>query len=154
MIDESITVLGFIGTKKGMSIKQQDALRKYAVGLGDVEVHHGGNIGADTRAHFILKNMPNVKKIFIHPPSSRKLISHCLKFNAGCEVIVLPRLSNKKRNKEIIDACTVVIGAPMDRVALYDGVWTAIRYACARGKRVIFLDEKGFLSNYVTDIDR
>jgi len=125
-------LVGFTGTKDGMTESQREALTRTLVSLSATELHHGDCIGADAEASSIAKDL-NLK-IVIHPPTNPSKRSFC------CADIILPPKPYLERNREIVKATDVLIAAPRQRhEVLRSGTWATVRHARKLNRRIIIL---------------
>lgn len=126
--------VGFTGTQKGMSDSQKAQLRDTLERLEAKIIHHGGCVGADTECDDIVCQMSHIARV-VHPsdmPTKRGL------WHAGAEVLdaKLPL----ERNKDIVDACDILLAAPAQRHEIQrSGTWATVRYAKRTDKEVIIL---------------
>jgi hypothetical protein len=124
-------VLGFSGTRAGMTLRQQKALTTF------VEIHrpavgrHGDCKGADEQFHEILKSL--VIPLIIHPPVKNTWRAFC----EGAQE-VLPPKEYLARNDDILHQSDFIIAAPreyeMQRRG--SGTWAMIRHAIAEDAEV------------------
>jgi hypothetical protein len=138
--------IGFTGTRHGMTNRQRakvltlvqalvdaatdDAL--VATGLPSVvglDAHHGDCIGADAQFHSIIA-MWNAW-IVVHPGPANDA-----ERQAGCEGHERrPHAGHMARNRNIVDASTVMIAAPHEATEQQrGGTWATIRMAQKAGK--------------------
>ena len=124
-------IVGFTGTRNGMTQRQKAAVRKI---LRRAELaHHGDCVGADEEFHqlCIEADVP----VVIHPPNNDRL-------RARCQGAI--RVARKKdyiaRNHDIVDECELLIGAPKEASeplpARGQGTWSTIRYGRNNGVEV------------------
>jgi hypothetical protein len=125
--------IGFTGTQRGMSDKQQIAFECIVSGnIFIQELHHGDCIGADTDAHNIFEMVDAVT--VIHPPIKSKKRAF-----SKCSAILAPK-PYLERNHDIVNATDLLIAAPETiEEVLRSGTWATIRYARKRNKPVIIL---------------
>lgn len=118
---EQVIVVGFSGSRIGMSPLQIDILRKSLEGKTG-EFHHGDCIGADAEAHDLLRQaFPDKWRIIIHPPVKNQYRA----FKLGDEV--RPAKDYIGRNHDIVDSCNVFLAAPKDTNQI-GGTWNTIDY--------------------------
>ncbi len=127
--------IGFTGTQRGMTKKQLVAFRDLIAARSfdhgdDLEFHHGDCIGADAQAHDIVDTLGH--HIVIHPPSDGSKRARC----AGDDVTVLDPLPYLIRNKNIVDATTMLVATPGGIETLRSGTWSTVRYARKLGRRI------------------
>jgi hypothetical protein len=98
-------IVGFTGTRRGMTTAQKDYLRAVLAAGGVEEFHHGDCVGADEEAHAIARalHIP----IIIHPPILKHLRAWC----EGAKLVhrVLPYLH---RNHALVNSCALLYAAP------------------------------------------
>jgi hypothetical protein len=136
--------LGFTGTRRGMTGAQLDAVDKLIVAMTDddkrTEFHHGGCVGADMDFHMIANEYGPV---IVHPGPDGPL---CAKGLRGCP-IWLPAKSYLARNRDIVDACDLLIAAPHGPEEQRSGTWSTVRYARKVGRPVVVVWPDGRETN-------
>jgi hypothetical protein len=119
----SLIHIGFTGTRDGMTAAQMETFQRFIVSCDDdIVFHHGDCVGADYEAHKIFTCLRPEAKVVVHPPTLSVLRAHC----TGQ---VLPAKSFLDRNKDIVDACSMLIAAPKGPEVMRSGTWSTIRYA-------------------------
>jgi hypothetical protein len=135
-------IVGFTGTRKGLSPAQQDQLGYILAVLHNAtrtrpEFHHGGADGADTEAD--IAACLDGYDIHVHPcpgvvadEENGGFNSHPVKWDE-----VFPPLV---RDRHIAEVADILIAAPeTDKEQVRSGTWATVRYARAAGKPVIML---------------
>lgn len=128
----NMKIIGFTGTKMGMTGYQQISLLSLLRHCGATEFHHGDCVGSDKQAHDIavILGLP----IIIHPPVSSKLRAFCL------SETILPPKDYLLRNHDIVAACDMLIACPMyDHEEVRSGTWATVRHARKRQKPITIL---------------
>lgn len=121
-------IVGFTGTRHGMTDAQKAALRSLLVRVAGTEFHHGDCMGADSEAHDIAMECGYC--LVIHPPTNpslrawRKVPSHLMR----------PERPYMTRNRNIVNAAQIVIAAPAESVEGKGGTRSTVRYARRVGK--------------------
>lgn len=128
-----MTHVGFTGTRQGMTLRQQAALREHF----DLEdqitcLHHGDCIKADEEAHMEAVSFGIL--MWLHPSTLERYRAYITQ-----DVIVIedpkPPLD---RNHHIVDATEYLIAAPKsNQEELRSGTWATVRYARQQHKRVL-----------------
>lgn len=120
-------VVGFTGSREGMTPQQRRVVEEIV--RGATEAHHGDCVGADETFHWICRRagVPVVG----HPPEGNRLRAFCDGFAR-----VEPSKPFLERNKDIVQAATLVVATPKDtrepaRV-IGEGTWATVRYARGR----------------------
>jgi hypothetical protein len=117
-------IIGFTGTREGMTQHQKEQFVLKLFELGLTEFHHGDCKGADADAHDIVREFFPDVYIVIHPPE----LSYTQAFKQGDEHRVPGSYIN--RDKDIVDDSEYLIGAPLTNEEQWrSGSWTTIRYA-------------------------
>lgn len=127
-------VVGFTGTRLGMSSKQLEQVQSILKNLNPKLVVHGGCKGADKEFHDIA--LKQQRKIRIRPCGY--LSSH----HPQCEIMpVKPPL---KRNLDIIkDASVIIATPPTETEIIRSGTWHTIRHAAKQKVKVIIVWPSG-----------
>jgi hypothetical protein len=130
-------LVGFTGTRRGMTPDQRSAvrlaLREFAA--DGSEFHHGDCVGADEEAAAIARELGY--KIVGHPPS-----------NDSKRAFVIADEEWKRkdyitRNHDIVNAVDVMIAAPREtKEVLRSGTWATIRYAQKRKVPMLIVKPK------------
>lgn len=132
MITES--KIGFTGTQVGMTWRQRQTLRRLLPWGKDF--HHGDCVGSDAQAHDIAHFQGLL--ITIHPPEN--LSKRAFK----SAHTILPPKPYLDRNKDIVDACEVLIATPSGKDELLrSGTWSTVRYARKLGKHILIIFPDG-----------
>ena len=139
--------VGFTGTRRGMTTRQELAFQRVLGGLGAVTAfHHGDCIGADYQAHEIaaMLDIP----IVIHPPidgSRRAFCATSTDLASWCVAEIRKPLPYLERNRAIVDASSVLIAVPYEARGSVprSGTWSTVRYAVKRGVTVIVIRPDG-----------
>jgi len=139
--------VGFTGTQKGLTPQQIAELGvylRYHITNNNDEFHHGDCIGADAQAHLIVLSLGTLASIHIHPPEDESKQARC-EFLLGK---VYPRKPYLDRNKDIVDACDILIACPLEYAEeLRSGTWSTIRYARKTGKPIVIIYRDGSVKN-------
>jgi len=115
-------IIGFTGTRKGMTDDQKEAFKAFLEAHKPEEFHHGDCVGADADAHKIAKKLKI--KIVIHPPEDGKHRAFC---KGGKILKPKPYL---ERNHDIVGVCSVLIACPKQKREIRrSGTWATVRYA-------------------------
>jgi hypothetical protein len=114
-------VVGFTGTRKGMTEFQKTELKRFLQKYGGT-FHHGGCIGADAEAHAIAGRLGY--HIVMHPSYFPRLQVPCIPDERREP---LPPIV---RNHNIVDESFALVACPgtMEE-ELRSGTWATIRYA-------------------------
>lgn len=132
-LDEYV-IVGFTGTRRGMTVEQQTSVYDLLVMYSPREAHHGDCVGADAQFHEIARARDI--DVVLHPPLDPK-------FRAWCRgaARVETELPYQRRNRKIMLASSLIVGAPNEAIepapARGQGTWTVIRRSRKAGKRVI-----------------
>lgn len=127
-------ILGFTGTREGMTPRQNQDLRWLLLALDFEEFHHGDCVGADAEAHDIVRAIYPQVKIVIHPAEGTDHRA----FKKG-DVILEP-LPPLERNRDIVKASRRMIATPKEpREVLRSGTWATVRYSRQFSKPVDIL---------------
>lgn len=123
-----------------MAQDQHEALAELAnLGMLGREFHHGDCVGADASSHYLAWRYS--AKVVVHPPSDPKLRAFVHRgLYWDDEFIVLPEKPYHERNRDIVDACDLLIACPKERGPVWHGgTWYTIHYAEKVGKPVTII---------------
>ena len=151
MIDR---IVGFTGSRAGITDAQKRIVTKMLGMIRPVEAHHGECVGADAMFHEIVREALPECHIIGHPPLYNSTLWARL---AGYyrEEDPLPYL---ERDRSIVEACGILIGCPkigrrftnlVDRATskygnqYRSGTWYTINYALKMGKEVVIVNPDG-----------
>ena len=133
-----MTRFGFTGTRRGISVAQQGWLSDLFTFRHSL--HHGACVGADETAHHLALGLGN--KVVVHPPADR---SQMMVLIAHHPILVLPPRPYLRRNRDIVDACELLLACPDGEERLRSGTWATIRYAVKIGRSVLICYPDGRL---------
>lgn len=133
-------IVGFTGTREGMTPAQQAALVRYIYQLGIVDtVLHGGCVGADARFHLlVLFSLASVHTIHVHPGCDKDgnrpwAAEHLLSENEAPRKVTITfakPILYARRNAQIVAACDGVLACPQGaQPRSRSGTWQTIGMA-------------------------
>lgn len=129
-------IVGFTGTRRGLSSAQYDELVGFANAQSIEQFHHGDCVGADAEAHDIFNYA--TPWIVVHPPIDDK---HRAYRHGDVKVSPKPYI---ERNHDIVDECDVLIACPGSmEEEQRSGTWATIRYAAKIGRRTLIVWPNG-----------
>lgn len=122
--------LGFTGTRQGLTDAQRDALYTYIHECPAFsEVHHGACLGADAEFVDMIHEQGDegwVCQIIAHPGDQPEMTDiESLKRSD----LVLPRKPMFQRDRDIVNASTILLACPKGPEEVRSGTWSTIRYA-------------------------
>lgn len=126
-------ILGFTGTREGMTDRQREAVAEFLRQSQPTQVHHGDCIGADSQFHdsALLTCEPWIES---HPCNLEMYRAH-RKAN-----VVHPIKPPKTRNQDIVDASDELLAAPKSTQSEpRSGTWQTIGMALKAKKQVTFV---------------
>jgi len=125
--------VGFTGTRNAVTSPQRSRIYAELVKAKalhvDSELHHGCCQGADATAHQLAWVMGY--RIVAHPPANPKLrawVEFTEYWDQDTDAL-LPEKDYMKRNRDIVDATTLLIAAPDGPFRLRSGTWLTVNYA-------------------------
>lgn len=96
------------------------------------DLHHGGCAGVDEQIHDYAKGHA---LIVVHPPENAAWIMDASKWRGET---ALPSKPYLERNKDIVDACDLLLVVPYEREEQErGGTWSTYRYAKRQGVPVL-----------------
>lgn len=147
----SSRIVGFTGSRTGITPKQEEALRQLLKWINPVEVHHGECVGADARFHSIVREVLPECKIVGHPP-----ISDTFQADVACDE-EWERKGYLNRDRDVVECSSIIIGMPkffkvhdpIERegakhaTSFRGGTWYTIQYGKKLGKEVVIVFPDG-----------
>lgn len=134
-------IVGFTGTRSGMTALQSATVDGMLEGLRPREFHHGDCVGADAQAHELARAAR--LRIIIHPPEYGRFRAWCL--GAASVLDVKPFMA---RNEDIVAACEILIAAPAQaNEVIRSGTWATVRRAMKARKPVCLVQPDGGIRN-------
>lgn len=128
-------IVGFTGSREGMTLCQKHALVSLLRSLGVTQFHHGCCVGADVQAHAYARALG--LQIHGHPGFD---VGHPMRAELDGFAVLHETWPPLVRNGYIVVACDVLIAAPLQPEhsppAQRSGTWATIRRARKIGKRV------------------
>ena len=122
-------IVGFTGTREGMTVHQIKTLIRLLRTLDIEEIHHGGCVGADEQFHRIASKLFPGAWTVNHPCDIKKYRAYIV---ADVCYTSIPALA---RNKMIVDQSDILIACPKTKEEeLRSGTWSTVRYARKIGK--------------------
>ena len=120
-------VLGFTGTRHGMTAAQKKAVTELVREVRPVEAHHGVCVGADADFHWIVRRELPGCRIIGHPGPDEAMQNDVVRDD--CNELALP-LTNFARNRVIVGAVDYMIGTPYKMIReTRGGTWYTISHA-------------------------
>ena len=130
-------IVGFTGSREGLSYTQMMQLEEVVRGLSPDNGIHGDCIGSDADFHYICKTVLRIP-IIIRPCNLNEQRAFC----RGA-VIVHPAKAPIERNHDIVNECNILIACPKEESEiLRSGTWATVRYARKIGKKVIMIGKE------------
>lgn len=120
-------ILGFTGTREGMTPNQLARLRLYLARLNPKVFIHGGAVGADEQAHLEALKFILARNIEIFPGSRKREI-----FWRGCfpRPYIASWTQPLMRNRFITKRCNHLIAcSATEEEVTRSGTWATVRYA-------------------------
>lgn len=135
-------ILGFTGTREGMTNLQESAVAAiiWRIGIkqGIVEAHHGDCLGADAQFHAMIRQDSPETTIVGHPPSKPDLRAYC-----DCDELREPK-PYLVRNADIVRESDEMVATPKEMVEQFKGgTWFTIHEAKRQGKRCLIVWPNG-----------
>jgi predicted Rossmann fold nucleotide-binding protein DprA/Smf involved in DNA uptake len=131
--------VGFTGTREDTTCEQHKALCGWLRDLRErvgspAEFHHGCCIGADAEAvDAVLTHLPGAR-VIAHPPTNLGWLSDSAldlshERREAADYLV--------RNRDIVDACDVLLACPKGPEERRSGTWSTVRLARKLGRPVV-----------------
>lgn len=126
-------ILGFTGTRHTPTRQQQQFIDRRISGSDGL--HHGACVGSDAVAHMF--GLRYGLHITVHPPKDTKLIDVKAVMTRTDLVTVLPPKLYHDRNRDIVNACDMLIATPDGPRRPHSGTWYTVDYAMRQGVPVV-----------------
>jgi hypothetical protein len=128
-------ILGFTGTRQGMTTAQRAALPSVLATL-PARVLHGGAVGADEEFDaWLLQNGMNVENISILPGAVLRE-----RFWSNLQRKVYAARAPLERNRLIMENCNHLLAVPAEYAeVLRSGTWATVRYARVAKKPITLI---------------
>lgn len=148
--------MGFTGTERGMTPRQEAAVRAWLetlrwasrprpeLGIAGRAVvgHHGDCVGADEEFHRICREMGF--EVDVHPPDNPRRRAFCMDFRRR-----YPEKPYLARNRDIARCSSVLVAAPHEaQEVVRSGTWATVRAATALDRAVIIYLPDGSPAHY------
>lgn len=147
-------LIGFTGTREGMTDFQREELSNLLKLKACTEFMHGDAVGSDEQANYLALGL-GIKVFSIHPPDNPHKRAWCFdpekttnhnriitqyKDIDGVQVKWFPVLGYLERNKKIVDSTELLIATPKEfRHTLRSGTWATIRYCWKKKKNLVII---------------
>lgn len=122
-------IVGFTGTRRGMSRDQQLRVFSLLQHFGPKETRHGDCQGADEQFHEMCYTIGI--PIHVHPPKDETYRAYC---STGI-ITPYPPQDFYVRDRHIVQGSTLLIGTPLNDRSR-GGTWYTMNYARKYGKKV------------------
>lgn len=118
-----VTSVGFTGTRKGMTLQQQEVINSLLYEFAPSQAHHGDCEGADSDFHEIVRAYHSSVMIIGHPPINQKARAF-----KTCDVLREAK-DFHVRDKDIVYESQLLLACPKGSEYNRSGTWTTIRFA-------------------------
>lgn len=126
------SVVGFTGTRDGMTEEQKSTVLEILRRYGAVEAHHGDCVGADADFDKLARQHGAV--VIVHPPADPRLRAYC------ATAVTYPERPYHARDRDIVDVSEVLIATPKETTgATRGGTWYTVKYARQQGRKVVIV---------------
>lgn len=143
-------VLGFTGTREGMTDKQKSVVDFILQDWAPSLVRHGDCIGADHDFH-VLAYYRSIL-VDIHPPIKEEYRARCDRLYTNINKVWTPK-PYLDRDRDIVDTSTALVATPKEyKNKLRSGTWYTFRYAkkvwADSGKRIAIVFPDGTVDTF------
>jgi hypothetical protein len=142
-------ILGFSGTRFGMSIEQYNVLKTFLKNNDFRCFCHGDCLGADLEFHNLVLQEFIKCYLYIYPPKQKKLrayMAYRFKFFNSQQIIQYKEKNYLERNRDIVNNSDFLIAAPKSKIE-NGGTWYTINYAKTIGKSCMLIFPSGECRN-------
>lgn len=125
--EEEDRIIGFTGTRNGLTPPQATALWDWMATYPQGALHHGDCVGADVSAHDAARHFG--WWIEVHPGiGPARLRAFCSGYNA-----LHPAKPNLERNTDIVASAEELVACPEGPETRRSGTWSTVRKARVKG---------------------
>jgi len=148
-------IIGFTGTRTGLTSSQDAALRNVLFALHDehlspLELHHGDCVGADARVRAMFLELFPGERVVIHPPVDARFRANC--GGEGSSITWRKPRTYQARNRDIVLECDLLLGCPREMVRqTFGGTWYTLDYAKKMFRKTKILWPDGSVSDGVSN---
>lgn len=137
-------ILGFTGTREGMTDRQRNTVAEFLYDQRPAVVHHGDCLGADSQFHDSVLLLPQPTWIETHPCTLTKWRAY------RKADVVHPVKPTKDRNRDIVRASGLLLTAPKTTAAESprSGTWQTVRLMLSFKKDVIVVWSNGEIQGW------
>jgi hypothetical protein len=143
-------IVGFTGTREGLTNTQIAWLYHQFEKLPISEIHHGACVGADASVHAAA--LEHDVPVHVWPPVNQKHVAaECLTPQPG--VFVHPTMPYLHRNREIVNASMNLIAFPKQNEQpsqmLWGGTWYTVNFAERMGRAIMICYPNGVVEKRI-----
>ncbi len=137
-------ILGFTGTRAGMTAAQAREVRKIFQDLGPALTHvaHGDCFGADIDFDRLVRQRPYDTWRLIHPSDIEHDRADCA-YESNRNTIRYPPRPPLERNRDIVLQADRMLACPKGPEERRSGTWATVRAAVKEGKKVLIIMPNG-----------
>lgn len=126
-------IVGFTGTREGMTESQKHSFRSVMIHSSVNEFHHGDCVGADADAHTIIRRC-TMADIHVRPGDRSDYAAGCI---GDMNYDGKPYL---KRNNDIVLSCDVLVATPNSNEEIKrSGTWYTVRKARVNKRTIVII---------------
>lgn len=129
-------IVGFTGTRKGTTCQQFHALYAWLRACPAVGFHHGACLGADVEACRLAHDLYGRNAIVAHPSNIGDMTSPVA---LELSYMMTPPRPPLARNRDIVNACDVLLACPEGPETLRSGTWSTVRFARKISRPVVIV---------------
>jgi len=146
MQEQKRRIVGFTGTRIGLTDRQKVALNEVLLARWPLELHHGDCEGGDETAHCLCDSKGNAA--VLHPPKCDEFRAFCSSLVAvgGYDsVTILPADEYLVRDEAIVRDVEELVACPREHTGerVRSGTWTTVRRARAKGIPITIIRPDG-----------
>jgi len=137
-------VVGFTGTRRGMTQEQRTVFMNLMRQLAPTELHHGNCIGSDAEAEAIVDRYHQDCTIHRHPPLSNVCENIRTELKIG-SLVTHPRKGYLQRDDDIVKCSEVIVATPKSTTEEMkgSGTWYTVRQARKMGRKLFIIFPDG-----------
>lgn len=134
-------IVGFTGTRNGMTLQQRRTLKQMLEGLAPRGLVHGACLGADDQADQLAADLGIPRLAFPSDMPNERVPTSVLLARGGSDVAVRDPQPPLERNRCVVHMSDLLVACPAQaREILRSGTWATVRHGRKLGRPVVVIE--------------